>query len=167
MVGQNIHSIQLKENLTIFVLGVQSFASNTKDGRKARRENENLAEHVSSYTYSDKMLPNADETSLLQVIAQLNPVMVIDESHNFESSKLRIDLKKEINPSFIFNLTATPKENSNIISFVDAMQLKVENMVKLPIIVYNHKTTTDVIANAITLQRSLESKAKKHQEQGG
>ena len=167
LVGQNIHPIQLKENLTIFVLSVQSFASNNKDGRKARRENENLAEHVSSYTYSDKMLTNADETSLLQVIAQLNPVMVIDESHNFESSELRIDLKKEINPSFIFNLTATPKENSNIISFVDARQLKVENMVKLPIIVYNHKTTTDVIANAITLQHSLECKAKQHQKQGG
>lgn len=167
LVGQNIHPTQLKENLTIFVLSVQSFASNNKDGRKARRENENLAEHVSSYTYSDKMLTNADETSLLQVIAQLNPVMVIDESHNFESSELRIDLKKEINPSFIFNLTATPKENSNIISFVDAMQLKVENMVKLPIIVYNHKTTTDVIANAITLQHSLECKAKQHQKQGG
>lgn len=167
LVGQNIHPIQLKENLTIFVLSVQSFASNNKDGRKARRENENLAEHVSSYTYSDKMLTNADETSLLQVIAQLNPVMVIDESHNFESSELRIDLKKEINPSFIFNLTATPKDNSNIISFVDARQLKVENMVKLPIIVYNHKTTTDVIANAITLQHSLECKAKQHQKQGG
>lgn len=167
LVGQNIHPTQLRENLTIFVLSVQSFASNNKDGRKARRENENLAEHVSSYTYSDKMLANADETSLLQVIAQLNPVMVIDESHNFESSELRIDLKKEINPSFIFNLTATPKENSNIISFVDAMQLKVENMVKLPIIVYNHKTTTDVIANAITLQHSLECKAKQHQKQGG
>lgn len=167
LVGENIHPTQLKENLTILVLSVQSFASNNKDGRKARRENENLAEHVSSYTYSDKMLTNADETSLLQVIAQLNPVMVIDESHNFESSELRIDLKKEINPSFIFNLTATPKENSNIISFVDAMQLKMGNMVKLPVIVYNHKTTTDVIANAIALQRSLESKAKKQQEEGG
>lgn len=167
LVGENIHPTQLQENMTILVLSVQSFASNNKEGRKARRENENLAEHVFSYTYSDKMLTNADETSLLQVIAQLNPVMVIDESHNFESSELRIDLKKEINPSFIFNLTATPKENSNIISFVDAMQLKVENMVKLPVIVYNHKTTTDVIANAIALQRSLESKAKKQQEQGG
>lgn len=167
LVGENIRPAQLKENLTIFVLSVQSFASNNKDGRKSRRENENLAEHISSYIYSDKMLANADETSLLQVIAQLNPVMVIDESHNFESSELRIDLKKEINPSFIFNLTATPKENSNIISFVDAMQLKMENMVKLPVIVYNHKTTTDVIANAITLQRSLENKAKKQQEQGG
>lgn len=166
LVGQNIHPSQLKENLTIFVLSVQSFASNNKEGRKARRENENLAEHVSSYTYNDKMLVNADETSLLQVIAQLNPVMVIDESHNFESSELRIDLKKEINPSFIFNLTATPKTNSNIISFVDAMQLKTENMVKLPVIVYNHKTTTDVIANAITLQRSLEAKAKQQRERG-
>lgn len=167
LVGENIRPAQLKENLTIFVLSVQSFASNNKDGRKSRRENENLAEHVSSYIYSDKMLANADETSLLQVIAQLNPVMVIDESHNFESSELRIDLKKEINPSFIFNLTATPKENSNIISFVDAMQLKVENMVKLPVIVYNHKNTTDVISNAIALQRSLENKAQKQQEQGG
>ena len=167
LVGENIRPAQLKENLTIFVLSVQSFASNNKDGRKSRRENENLAEHVSSYIYSDKMLANADETSLLQVIAQLNPVMVIDESHNFESSELRIDLKKEINPSFIFNLTATPKENSNIISFVDAMQLKVENMVKLPVIVYNHKSTTDVIYNAIALQRSLENKAQKQQEQGG
>lgn len=166
LVGQNIHPSQLKENLTIFVLSVQSFASNNKEGRKARRENENLAEHVSSYTYNDKMLVNADETSLLQVIAQLNPVMVIDESHNFESSELRIELKKEINPSFIFNLTATPKTNSNIISFVDAMQLKTENMVKLPVIVYNHKTTTDVIANAITLQRSLEAKAKQQRERG-
>lgn len=167
LLGENIHPTQLKENLTILVLSVQSFASNNKDGRKARRENENLAEHVSSYSYNDKMLANADETSLLQVIAQLNPVMVIDESHNFESSELRIDLKREINPCFIFNLTATPKENSNIISFVDAMQLKVENMVKLPVIVYNHKSTTDVIANAITLQRSLENKAKKQQEQDG
>lgn len=167
LVGENIHPSQLKENLTIFVLSVQSFASNNKEGRKARRENENLAEHVSSYTYNDKMLSNADETSLLQVIAQLNPVMVIDESHNFESSDLRIDLKKEINPSFIFNLTATPKENSNIISFVDAMQLKLEHMVKLPVIVYNHKTTTDVIANAITLQRSLENKAKLQQKEKG
>ena len=167
LIGENIHPSQLKENLTIFVLSVQSFASNNKEGRKARRENENLAEHVSSYTYNDKMLSNADETSLLQVIAQLSPVMVIDESHNFESSDLRIDLKKEINPSFIFNLTATPKENSNIISFVDAMQLKLEHMVKLPVIVYNHKTTTDVIANAITLQRSLEAKAVLQQKEKG
>ena len=165
LAGENIHPSQLKENLTIFVLSVQSFASNSKEGRKSRRENENLAEHVSSYTYNDKMLANADETSLLQVIAQLNPVMVIDESHNFESSDLRIDLKKEINPSFIFNLTATPKNNSNIISFVDAMQLKIENMVKLPVIVYNHKSTTDVITNAILLQHSLEEKAKKQQKE--
>lgn len=159
LVGENIRPAQIAENLTIFVLSVQSFASNSKDERRSRRDNEYLAEHVPTYTFKDKILRNADETSLLQVISQLNPVVIIDESHNFESSELRIDLKKEINPSFIFNLTATPRENSNIISFVDAMQLKLEHMVKLPVIVYNHKTTTEVIQNAITLQRSLEQKA--------
>ena len=59
LAGENIHPSQLKENLTILVLSVQSFASNSKEGRKSRRENENLAEHVSSYTYNDKMLANA------------------------------------------------------------------------------------------------------------
>ena len=159
LVGENIRPAQIAENLTIFVLSVQSFASNSKDDRRSRRDNEFLAEHVSTYTFKDKLLRNADETSLLQVISQLNPVVIIDESHNFEKSEMRIDLKKEINPSFIFNLTATPRKNSNIISFVDAMQLKLEHMVKLPVIVYNHKTTTEVIQNAITLQRSLEQKA--------
>ena len=44
---------------------------------------------------------------------------------------------KNFNPSFILDLTATPKSNSNVISYVDAAQLKRENMVKLPVIVYN------------------------------
>ena len=62
--GENIHPSQIRENLTIFVLSIQSFASNNKEGRKARRENENLTEHTASYTYNDKMLANADESSL-------------------------------------------------------------------------------------------------------
>lgn len=167
LVGDKIHPTEIKENLTIFVLSVQSFASNDADARKAKRENGYLADHVSTYSYSDKMIHNADETSLLQVIAQLNPVMIIDESHNFENSDLRVELKKDINPGFIFNLTATPRPKSNIISFVDAMQLKLEHMVKLPVIVYNHKSTTEVIANAVTLQRSLEVKALKQQKEFG
>ena len=37
----------------------------------------------------------------------------------------------------VLDLTATPKKESNIISYVDAVQLKNEHMVKLPVIVYN------------------------------
>ena len=89
----------------------------------------------------------------------LHPVTVIDESHNF-TSDLRVGTLKNIHPSFIFDLTATPRENSNIISYVDAGRLKKENMVKLPVIVYNNRNKVDVISNAIVLRRQLEEKAK-------
>lgn len=167
LLAHGLKIAQLQDNLTILVLSVQSFASENKEARKARRENENFAEHVAHFAYRDKMLSNADETSLLQVLAQLNPVLVIDESHNFEGSELRQDLQREINPSFILNLTATPRQNSNIICFVDSYRLKKENMVKLPVVVFNNKTETEVIANAIALQKSLEKRAQALREHGG
>ncbi len=98
-----------------------------------------------------------DDTALFQVIAYLNPVIVIDESHNFEAD-LRIEMLNNINPSFIFDLTATPRNKSNIISFVDAIKLKKNNMVKLPVIVYNHQDTTEVLSSAIQMQKTLEAK---------
>lgn len=40
-------------------------------------------------------------------------------------------------------------------------------MVKLPVIVYNHRTTNDVLTNAINLQHSLEQKAVEQENNGG
>lgn len=94
------------------------------------------------------------------------PVVIIDESHNFEAP-LRIEVQKDINPRFILELTATPRNKSNIISFVDAIKLKEANMVKLPVIVYNHRTKNDVLTSAINLQRSLEQKALEQEQKGG
>ena len=54
-----------------------------------------------------------------------------------------------LNPSFVLDLTATPKSNSNIISIVDARELKKENMVKLPVIIYNRRTKSDVLFDAL------------------
>lgn len=69
--------------------------------------------------------------------------MIVDESHH-ATSDLSLEMLKNFNPSFILDLTATPKSYSNVISYVDAAQLKRENMVKLPVIVYNRKTHSDV-----------------------
>lgn len=66
---------------------------------------------------------------------------------------------QNFNPSFVLDLTATPKKESNIISFVDARQLKAENMVKLPVIVYNRKSQEDVFISAVSLRRKLELEA--------
>jgi type III restriction enzyme len=100
------------------------------------------------------------------VIKHLNPIVIVDESHNAESD-LSVDMLKEINPCFILDLTATPRKNSNIISFIDALELKKENMVKLPVIVYNHQDKTEVINSSLQLQRRLEKQALEEEKNGG
>lgn len=101
------------------------------------------------------LLEDTDETALINVIRSLNPVVVVDESHNAESP-LSVEMLNNLNPSFVLDLTATPKENSNIISYVNAMALKKEHMVKLPVIVYNHHKKEEVITSTLHLQRQLE-----------
>jgi type III restriction enzyme len=78
-----------------------------------------------------------------------------------------VEMLQNLNPCFIFDLTATPRKNSNIISYVSSIELKKEHMVKLPVIVYNNHETADVISNALQLQKSLEIKAKEIEDKGG
>ena len=166
LMGTHLSLSDLREHLTIFVLSVQSFAANNKDGRRVYRENENLADVISKYEDTASRVEGADEYSLMNLLYHLNPVVIVDESHNFEAD-LRVDMLKSINPRFILDLTATPKAKSNIISFVDAYKLKLENMVKLPVIVYNMVETSDVLASAIRLQERLEERAIAQEQQGG
>ena len=165
LAGTGIQPGQIREQLTIFVLSVQSFAANNKDGRRVFRENSSLADYAKAFGHGER-IEGADETSLIQAIAHLNPVVIIDESHNFEA-KLRVEMFQQINPSFILDLTATPREKSNIISFVDAKKLKDANMVKLPVVLYNRESTQDVLVDAIQLQRTLEKRAVLMREKGG
>ncbi len=164
--GASFGPTEVKEQLSILILSVSSFSANNKDSRKAYQENGYLQEFPQTYQQPDKLLPNVDETALMQVINQLNPVVLVDESHNVESG-LRIEMLNNINPSFILDLTATPREKSNVISFVDAIHLKKSNMVKLPVIVYNHQDTNEVISAAINLQKTLEERAVLEEKNGG
>lgn len=164
--GQNFNPIEVREQLSILVLSIQSFASNKKEGRKVFQENENLVSFTKEKSYNTNQIEDADDTALIQVIANLNPVVIIDESHNYESN-LRLDSLNLINPSFVLDLTATPREKSNIISFVDAMKLKKNNMVKLPVIVYKNRNTEEVISNSIQFQKKLEEVAIENEKATG
>ncbi|TWJ02373.1 type III restriction enzyme [Mucilaginibacter frigoritolerans] len=155
--GFNISSV--KEQLNIFVLSFDSLRARNKEDRKVYQDNSNLQSFES-------MLGEDEDISLMNVIQKLNPVVIVDESHNAES-ELSVEMLKNLNPSFILDLTATPRKNSNIISFVDAIELKRNNMVKLPVIVYNHHDKTEVINSALQLQKKLEIQAKEEQKKGG
>ncbi len=86
-------------------------------------------------------------------------MVVVDESHRAESDLSR-EMLINLNPRFILGLTATPQKDANIISFVDAIALKKEQMVKLPVVAYNLPSRDTVIEKAVKLQYSLEAKAK-------
>lgn len=166
LAGQNFSPATVAEQLSVMVLSYDSFRSRTKEGRKAYQANGNLAPFVTALGSPEQPIKNADETALFQVINQLNPVVIVDESHH-ATSTLSTEMLVNFNPAFILDLTATPKKQSNIISYVDALALKNESMVKLPVIAYNRRSQTEVITDAIDLRQSLEAAAVQQQEQGG
>lgn len=166
MSGQNFNPTAVSEQLSIFVLSYDSFRTSKKDGRKAYQENGNLASFSKIMSNPVTLLDDTDETALIQVVRSLNPIVIVDESHH-ATSDLSIKMLNDFNPSFVLDLTATPRKGSNIISFVDAAQLKKEQMVKLPVIVYNRKSQSDVYLDAISIRSKLEAQAKIEQITSG
>ena len=157
--GSGFNATSVKEQLNVFVLSFDSIRTANKEGRKVFEQNGWLKSF-------ETLLGKDEEISLMKVMQFLNPLVVVDESHNAETD-LSVEMLKEFNPCFILDLTATPRNNSNIISFIDALELKRENMVKLPVIVYNHQDKTEVINSALQLQKRLELQAIAEEKKGG
>lgn len=164
--GTNFNPTVVNEQLSIFVMSFGSIRAKKKEDRKIYEENGQLAQFAELNKNVSHVLQDTDETALINIIRSFNPVIVLDESHNAES-ELSTDMLQNLNPSFILDLTATPKDKSNIISFVNALELKKEHMVKLPVIVYNHHDKNEVINSALHLQRQLELLAEQEEKEGG
>ncbi|HEX8517412.1 MAG TPA: DEAD/DEAH box helicase family protein [Bacteroidia bacterium] len=164
--GTGFNPSTVKENLTIMVMNYASIRAKNKDDRKIYDQNSSLAVFAHGITKTSHVLPDSDETSLINVIRGLNPVLIVDESHNAESP-LSVEMLRNLNPSFILDLTATPKDNANIISLVPAIELKKEHMVKLPVIVFNHQDKEGVVESALHLREKLQKLADKQTENGG
>lgn len=166
--GANFNPSSVTEQLNIFVFNFSSLRINSrkKDDRKVYQDNGRLESFRESIIDKNLILPDTDDTALINVIRSLNPVVIVDESHNAESD-LSVEMLNNLNPSLVLDLTATPKNNSNIISFVNAIELKKENMVKLPVVVYNHNRKEEVISSALHLQRQLELHAVAEEEETG
>ncbi|MCX6212840.1 DEAD/DEAH box helicase family protein [Spirosoma sp.] len=165
--GAGFNATAVQGQLSIIVMSFDSLRAKNKEDRKLFQENGSNLSFAHAEATNGHVLEGIDETAVINVIRSLQPVVVVDESHNAESD-LSVEMLRNLNPAFILDLTATPRKNSNIISFVDALELKKENMVKLPVIVYNQKRErTEVINSALSLQRRLELLATEERKQGG
>lgn len=155
--GAGFNTSSVRENMTLCILSFDSLRARKKEDRKVNDENGNLQ------SFANDVIE--DEISVMSVLRAFNPVVVVDESHNAES-ELSVEMLKNLNPSFILDLTATPRKNSNIISFTPAIELKKENMVKLPVIVYNHHKKEEVVSSALELRSKLERAAIEAEKSG-
>ncbi len=98
--GQNFSPDTVSENLSIFVFSFASLRINStkKDVRKVYQENGNLMKFAEYFNESDVLLADTPDTALIQVIRQLTPITIVDESHNAQSdlSIERLTSKKKI-----------------------------------------------------------------------
>lgn len=165
--GQNFSPDTVREVLSVCVLSFSSLRidSKKKDDRKVFQENGNLLRFAQEYDEAPELADTPD-TALMNVLRQFTPVVVVDESHNAKS-KLSVQMLQNLNPGFVLDLTATPAANANIISYVKALDLKKEYMVKLPVFVYNRADRTSVLRDAIQIRGRLENLAKAEQKRGG
>ena len=164
--GVGFNSTTVGEQLTLFILSYDSFKN--KDGRRAYQENSALAQ-LTSYQRAagtSVSVEGADDTALITALAGTNPIVIVDESHHARSD-LSLEMLKNLNPRFVLELTATPNASANIISRVTARELKDEQMVKLPVIVYRRNNKSDVVHDAVLLQQRLEQVAQDAEARGG
>lgn len=167
LTAANFSADTTRGQLSIVVMSFDSFRARNKDDRKIYQENGYLANFLqATWNDADCLLPEHAPDSLINVLRQLRPLVVVDESHNAESA-LSVEMLGNLNPAFILDLTATPRNNSNIISYVDAMQLKKWHMVKLPVIVSNQPNKNRVIESAFKMRRELEHLAIQQEKDGG
>ena len=149
LLGRGFDADTVKNGISIVIMTFDAFRIRNKEGRLIYRENG----YLSSFDTKATALPDSDDTSLINVIRSLEPVVIVDESHN-ATSDLSLEMLTNLNAKFILELTATPRKESNIISYVSSLALKKENMVKLPVNASNQASKEDVLVSAVTFQRA-------------
>ncbi|MDP2902882.1 MAG: DEAD/DEAH box helicase family protein [Methylovulum sp.] len=98
------------------------------------------------------------KASFANLLALHKPLVIMDEAHNART-KLTFDTLKRLHPACIVEFTATPDTSatsaSNILYRCSASELKAENMIKLPIVLTEHKDWQAAVRDAVLTGRKL------------
>jgi len=144
--GQRLTKQDTLENLVILFVMIQSVSRrNGKEALKVFQDSggyENFfPEDHRTDLHKELTLtyPNLDllselsgiiKTSLANAIRVSGPLIIIDEIHKVFSDQARSTIDS-LNPEMVLGLSATPKENMNILVSISGLELKNEEMVKL------------------------------------
>lgn len=161
----------LRDRACVIVSTFQSFRVSDTEIRKVYAHNENLEPHFTKIpSYSEGMERFADgehkgklKFSFANLLAYHRPLVIVDEAHNAKSP-LSMDMFSRINPACVVEYTATPATNSNVLYSVSAAELKAEQMIKLPIMLSEHKTWQMAVAESVLEREKLDDLAKKDKD---
>lgn len=161
----HIRKDDVSDNLCIIVASLEAFRKEKSLQKKYKvyQENGTLLDHFENIQETAVLEKDTEGTvinSLANVVRMSNPLIVIDEGHK-TTTKLSIDFLKDLNPSFIIEYTATPRENSNVLVEIHASQLKDEQMVKIPIVLESSVQWQNSLIRGIEKRNELEKSAKK------
>jgi len=154
----HIRPQDIRDHCCIVVGTIQTLRVTNTEGRKVYAHNENLEPH---FTALPKALPGLEtlkgggvKYSFANLMHIHRPLMIVDEAHNAVTGLTR-EMQGRVNPSAIIEFTATPRVNSNILHSVTAQELKLEEMIKLPIMLSEHDTWQNAVNDAIRARASL------------
>lgn len=158
----------LRDRACVVVGTFASLRVKDTDGRKVYAHNEHLEPHFVNVPVGIEGLETIEEGadkgkpkfSFRNLLTIHRPLVIVDESQN-AATKLMHEVFERIQPECVFEFTATPTPNSNILYNVSASQLKHEQMIKLPIVLTEHQTWEEAVQDSLLTRNKLAEIAKK------
>src|SRR5687768_2913735 len=158
----------LRDHACVIVGTFASLRVKDTDGRKVYAHNEYLEPHFVNLPAGMDNLELIEEGadqgkpkfSFRNLLTLHRPLVIVDESQN-AATGLMHEVFTRIQPECVFEFTATPTANSNILYNVSASQLKHEKMIKLPIVLIEHQGWDEAIQDSILTRNKLAEIAKK------
>ena len=146
---------------------VSTFAAlrvESTDSRKVYAHDENLEPHFSGIPDDLEEMERDERSrkvkySFANLLHWFRPLVIIDEAHNAKSA-LSVEVLKRVNADCVIEYTATPAANSNVLLSVSAMELKAEEMIKLPIFFSEHVSWEQAVTASIQSRQRLEEIAR-------
>jgi type III restriction enzyme len=169
--AKSVTPATLDSSTTIIVATRQAFQVKNESDRKVYESNGALMGHFDNLEPSQLSEITEDDAkvySLANALRLRRPFIIVDEAHN-NRTELGFDTLAKFNPSGIMELTATPdmvKTPSNVLHSVSAVELKLEQMIKLPIRLEIEPNWQQCLADAITQRETLQKLADKETLQG-
>lgn len=99
--------------------------------------------------------------SLVDLLRQRRPFVIVDEAHN-QGTQLAFDTLARLDPCAVLELTATPDRSyqpSNVLFSVSAATLQAEDMIKLPVELAAHGSWQVALREAINCLEGLQTEA--------